>query len=427
MLQKIMAAAGVSLACLMAVPCWAGVEHGNGGGSVVCRAADGSITSVELLDFYEQRQLLNLTRDMGPAGTSYKDKIHYVLDRHADLAPYRAKSWGEQADNFESEAVFLSGVVFDQLHDTGDIFIPSACTFEQVVVQQEPTLPRDKRFKVNKDLWDRLDDENKAGLVLHEVIYREAITYGHTDSIATRYVNGLWSAAGVIPEFADMRQTNEMLAQAHFLVGEAYGCNPALYAFVRGNSDKLIPDWNKRQILRHYPNGRISMVGRSVFPAVVTLPTPLGDVAATCPRDNSSDDFALLFRQDGSLSWAYISGNFSGPGWNLQLEDAFYDSDPDYHAVTIRSGNSFKVNFSGSVNIQGQQIAFPEALGEINGIEIDSLSHQLHRLVATTGSNFKLLGVNGKWFANFGSRSFHLTFDEGVFQTCLIGCVITDN
>ena len=39
-----------------------------------------------------------------------------------------------------------------------------------------------------------MDETQKAGLVLHELVYREALSYGHADSILTRYFVALISS-----------------------------------------------------------------------------------------------------------------------------------------------------------------------------------------------------------------------------------------
>jgi hypothetical protein len=49
----------------------------------------------------------------------------------------------------------------------------------------------DKIYLIDRDLWERLDNNNKAGLVLHEIIYRESIRGGAVNSRAVRKYNGL--------------------------------------------------------------------------------------------------------------------------------------------------------------------------------------------------------------------------------------------
>jgi hypothetical protein len=59
------------------------------------------------------------------------------------------------------------------------------------VIQRPPKFPGEKRYVVAKDLWDRLDENNRAVLVLHEMILGDAIEDEHQTSESSRYLNGL--------------------------------------------------------------------------------------------------------------------------------------------------------------------------------------------------------------------------------------------
>jgi hypothetical protein len=58
-------------------------------------------------------------------------------------------------------------------------------------VQKHSVLPEVKRFSIQRQLWAQLSHDDRAGLVLHEIIYREAIEKGHKDSRMARYLNAL--------------------------------------------------------------------------------------------------------------------------------------------------------------------------------------------------------------------------------------------
>jgi hypothetical protein len=93
------------------------------------------------------------------------------------------------------EAKFLAGVKLTDIPDSQHIAIPAHCTVEQVAIQKLPAFPEDKFFTVNKDLWDRMDTANQAGLILHETIYRRFLKLrkpGTTlsSSVAARYLTG---------------------------------------------------------------------------------------------------------------------------------------------------------------------------------------------------------------------------------------------
>lgn len=341
----------------------AGTEHGNGGGAVVCRGPNHEIKSIELLDFYEQREILQLNRDLGPTNTSYLEKIKYVLAHRKNFAPFRAKLWGSQADNFLNESVFLKGVKFNRLNDTGNIFIPEGCDFEQVAVQDEPLFTRQKRFKINQDLWDAMDDENRAGLVLHEIIYREAISYGHEDSIRSRYLNAIWTAAGDVQEFSSWQQINELLANAHFVAGEAYGCSPLLYE----NPDRF-RDWTKRTKMSFYPNGQIEASSPNKYESTVSVPTPLGWLQLKCAPDPYYSDYSLFFNSDGMFALGGLqTGTLRVEQFDIRLDSAkSYYRDKSENRFSHPVEDLIELNgVSGAVECKGQSYNFKNGEGLI--------------------------------------------------------------
>lgn len=168
---------------------------GNGGDGVVCRNDQGKITSIELLDFYEAQTLRGINHDLDKPSLSIDEKVDVALSRLSRFSSSRAKKYKEQIDSFFSDAVMLSDIELEDIPDSAHIAIPKGCKIEQMVVQQTPEFPEDKRYVVNKELWDALDNDNKAGLLLHEVILREVLTPFASiyikNSISTRYFNSL--------------------------------------------------------------------------------------------------------------------------------------------------------------------------------------------------------------------------------------------
>lgn len=169
----------------------AGHEQGNGGNAVVCRDASGKIISAELLDFYEARTLRQIQLDLGPSGLDYMHRVLAKLRPLERVAPVRAALYENWAANFISESLILNGVKFEVIPDSDHFFVPDGCEVEQLAVNREPELPTDHRYLINGDLWSHLDDASKAGLVLHEMIYREMASLGETNSRSSRYLNGI--------------------------------------------------------------------------------------------------------------------------------------------------------------------------------------------------------------------------------------------
>ncbi len=168
---------------------------GNGGDAIVCRNSGGLIQSAELLDFYERRVLLQQPIDLGDSSLTFDEKIEIMLQRLATISPYRANHYRTQVENFNSEASFLPGVTLKQIEDEEPTVFPVGCDIEQLAIQKAPIFPGEKRYIVSKDIWDHLDETSKAGLIIHEIIYREAIDYGHKTSVYVRYFNGLLASS----------------------------------------------------------------------------------------------------------------------------------------------------------------------------------------------------------------------------------------
>ena len=166
---------------------FAGNEKGNGGYVVKCKNPTPDFRKTELLDFTEGRLMRELTPSFGSLeNATYQEKVLYVISRLAKWSPTRAKQYRGWADSFMQEAKFLKGIELGDIGDSDHIVTPVGCDIVPAINQREPTMPLEKRYIVNQDLWDSLDTTNQAGLVLHELIYRELKL---PTSVKIRYIN----------------------------------------------------------------------------------------------------------------------------------------------------------------------------------------------------------------------------------------------
>lgn len=166
---------------------------GNGGDIVICKDSNGRLKSAELLDFYEGRILKKLQPDLGAPELSVEAKIEIAIKRLERVSANRAGRYREQARSFFAETLFINAHLAD-ISDAGNIVIPKECTIEQIANQSEPLYEDDPRYVIDESLWSQLDNQNRAGLILHEIIYREAIELGHNNSVSTRYLNANMSS-----------------------------------------------------------------------------------------------------------------------------------------------------------------------------------------------------------------------------------------
>lgn len=177
-----------------------GGENGNGGDAVACRAPDGSIRSAEQADYYEARVVRGISIDLGAAGLSWPERVEVALKRLEKWDPTRAERYRQWTKTFLAEARFIRAHELPDVPDTGGIVVPNGCRIEQVAIQKEPRFPEDSRYLINEDLWKSYDTVSQTGLVLHELIYREAISFLAKDSIGTRYFNSILAS----PSFEEM-------------------------------------------------------------------------------------------------------------------------------------------------------------------------------------------------------------------------------
>lgn len=147
-----------------------GDRVGNGGDVIICGK------KVELLDIYEAR--LSGYKLKTPEGANYNKMLENIITKKmAPIQPIRANRYLSNLRTLNSEMQFLPGITLNDVDDAGVVAIPKGCTLEQVAIQlSDDVRPAGKkRYTVSLDLWNQMDDLNKVALILHEVIYREAI------------------------------------------------------------------------------------------------------------------------------------------------------------------------------------------------------------------------------------------------------------
>lgn len=191
------------------------IQHvGNGGGLVQCAQPNDGGTTLELLDFYEGKRDHGISpRIPDVAGLKtplglVKTWLH-ALERHDYRRYLQFQLWLE---TFFDETEFV-GESMEVIADTGYSEVPLNCVIVQGAVQLEtPDSP--KRYMIDETLWQQLSIVDQAGLILHELVYREALQRGHTDSYSVRYFTAL-IATGYLADL-DMRAYQDLLLQLRF-------------------------------------------------------------------------------------------------------------------------------------------------------------------------------------------------------------------
>lgn len=193
--STVLGSLAVSSLLLLSGPARADRIVGNGGDLVTCTAADGTKTHY-VLDIYEALHMRGMVADFGspPDPNDYMAMAKTVLERIEAVDPIRGATYLQWLASFEGEARILAHQTFDDIPDSSNVVLQTNCRqLDQLAVQRLPENPEDPRYLINGDLWDALaqEPEQRAALVVHEIIYRDAIARGHENSVATRYLVGL--------------------------------------------------------------------------------------------------------------------------------------------------------------------------------------------------------------------------------------------
>lgn len=176
----------VSLILLMKpeLPALAGQIVGNGGDALVCQNEQ----HVLAFDVFEA-SLSGLNLDLGNPSESVVSQLEIAFLRLERLDPQRAIFYRKEAAFFFENLSEIRGFQLNDIPDSSHLLIPQGCKLEQLIVQNSPQPNPYKYYLVNLDIWEKMDNSNKASMVLHEIVYREALSFGHTDSRLARRLN----------------------------------------------------------------------------------------------------------------------------------------------------------------------------------------------------------------------------------------------
>jgi hypothetical protein len=210
---------------------------GNGGKIIQC-PQEGAERKYELVDFYEARVLRNWKVKMPSASQDPLEVSAQVLSRIEKLNPSRYKRYQSFLAQFMKEAQFLHGQKLVDIPDSNHPSFPANCEVKQLAIQRTGLGANEARYLIDGDIWEQLDLQSKAGLILHEVIYRELISAGTTNSEQVRFFNSaLWAnqmqgmdqatyiefVKKALPD-ADFEGLNFAICRPGYIEGELHQC-----------------------------------------------------------------------------------------------------------------------------------------------------------------------------------------------------------
>lgn len=165
-------------------------DKGNGGDVLECVGLNGE-KSYEILDYYEGYSESGVEVDI-PDGNNFMDIVFRVFNERikgnkSAISKEIEKGIKNVILNFRDNIVFVNHELPD-IPDHGEVLIGENCRIRQAIIQYNDK-NYNPTFKVNKLLWKNLSHKTKAGLVLHEAIYNQALLIGFDNSKEVRKEN----------------------------------------------------------------------------------------------------------------------------------------------------------------------------------------------------------------------------------------------
>lgn len=139
-------------------------EKGNGGYSIVCRDESKQITSAELLDIYEGRILYKRTYAVDQ--NSMEELIQRGKERVQNFGYFLTKLEKELKLIEQNEVFIPIGNELEPTDDAFPVIRKTGCKFEQLANYTDSG-----ELLISQEIFDHLDNINRAALYLHEAIY----------------------------------------------------------------------------------------------------------------------------------------------------------------------------------------------------------------------------------------------------------------
>lgn len=285
----------LTLSLLFSSSAWANnwYDRGNAGFALFC-----SDRAPQVLDLYEAQQ-----RDGYTIAFSNQfgviEKVYDLISRFDKLDPKRANVYRAWAQEFFAESTALSpSTEIVQTPDLGYVSLPQACRLEQVIFQRNPSVLNKYRYIINTSLWNKLDADQLAALVLHEIVYREFMN-SRTNEMTSeriRMFNGLVHAnkfvSLTVPEYVSILQ------ELHFTT---YSYNGVLLSLGSANT---VGAWTTNSIQFHADSilEKAVLAGEQAF--------ELNGVKFVCFQSNM-DLGEATFQSSGKLKSLRVATDFA--------------------------------------------------------------------------------------------------------------------
>lgn len=370
---------------------------GNGGYVLECHFND--VTKWLSYDLQEG-MILNQLAPKYSSAKSYQEKANNILNRIQKLNPFRSKLYKEWLLKFENESQFLElNIDLVNIPDISVGVIPKNCQLRQAVVQISSPANGENRYLINSTLWRHLDENQKAALVLHELIYREAISEEnrHQNSIQVRKFNQ-WLHSGKLEKMT-VQQYIELIQSLQFAQVDAHQIPILLYSFKAKGDERIdypVQFWNSQSV----KSAQVYLAANLKFPGI--------EIKYKCPAN-----VYQMTTAEGAVEF-YSSNKVK------TLNIPVYYSELPFQSCYGAKVNLNDFGFNG--NLKANMFEFSEqgelvrarATDGFNGIILDSIINRKAIQVKATLSSGKILEFipfKGIFFANDFCNYFNKTLE----------------
>ncbi len=116
-------------------------------------------------------------------------KASKIIYRLKEKDPYRFQRYLQDLMDFKKESIFLSNYRMYLTNDSSEAGAPLGCDEIVVINQITPQFVDEYRYRIDLEIFNELDNDTKAALIVHEIIYKEAIQLGHSNADSVMYFN----------------------------------------------------------------------------------------------------------------------------------------------------------------------------------------------------------------------------------------------